>query len=1464
MNETTRLECLSADAAFGPIIDGCRNDFTFTFEQYFFSVIPSVLLLLLTPIRANTLWKRRSKVGGTGLRSIKLVVIGIFVALQFAAVILWSTLNPYGIHTPTTVASSLSFVSSLALFGLSYLEHSKSLRPSALLNGYLFFSVLFDAVVLRTLWLTLPNSAVCDVCTASFALKAVILFLEAKEKRVCFQNNAHTGPEETSGIYSHSLVWWLNSMIRAGYRHVLKPTDLFPVDKRMTSEVLNERFWTVWNKAFQSNMYIDAITSQPNLTKVLIRLLQWPLIAPIFPRIVLLAFTFCQPLLVQRLLEFLSDDKQHVNIGYALVGAYGVVYFGMSVSNSLYSHQHYRFISMIRGTLVSAIYTKTVGISITAIDDSAAVTLMSADVERLIMGLRGLHDLWANVVQFAFATWLLEVRLGWACVGPILVVLATLVITGLSANFANKFQLQWVAQIQKRVGTISSVLGHIKGIKMSGLSSRLTTLIQGLRMNEMKEAEKYWLVESITSGLAFIPMMLSPVATFAFYAIISAKEGSTLDAPKLFASLALLLLITQPLLGVLQDIVQLRSTFGCIERIEKFLVAETRSDHRLQMSNTSQPTASSVEELSDAWQMSRDDIELVGAAQGIPNPEEQNLSSDVVRIQSGSFAWSKGGSAVVRDVDVSIRRSQLTMLIGPVASGKSTLLKAILGESFTTEGFVYSSHHEAAYCEQTPWLINASVQNNIIGFSVLDQELYKTVIHCCDLEQDIATFPNGHDTLIGSKGISLSTGQKQRVAIARAVYARKPFVIFDDVFSGLDVHTQKKVFMRVLGPTGLLKKWDSTVLVATHAVNLLPYSDHIIALSSEGVIAEQGSFQDLTATDGYVRQFYSEHLDNHAITEGLSEAPSSAGKDTPSANVTPADASVDKLRQLGDWSVYNYYFKTIGWLTTTLFLFLALCWAFFQTFPTVWLKWFADSNARESNKRTGYYLGVYTVLQVSGLVAMFAFCIIAKRSGLRLHETILKTVMAAPMSFFSKTDTGSITNRFSQDMSLLDRQLPFSVLVVAATFLTVLGQIGLIASASYYIAASFPALFAMYYFVQKYYLRTSRQMRFLDLEEKAPVYTQFIESLEGLATIRAFSWEKASIAHNHALVDKSQKPFYLMFMIQTWLTLVLDLISTALAVIVVAISVKLRDTISVGYTGVSLTQIIAFTATLNLAIMFWTQMETSIGAVARVKQFEAQTENENQLGESSEPPADWPSQGLIEVNDLTVSYGIEQSRNALDGASMSIQPGEKLAIVGRTGSGKSTLLLALFRMIEITSGRIIIDGIDISTISRQTLRSRLNAIGEDMFFLSGSIRLNLDPHIQATDNQLRSVLEKVALWDVIESAGGLDTEFSDELLSHGQRQVFCLARALLRPGNIVVMDEVTSSLDRETDALMQRVIREEFKGKTVLTIAHRVDTVLDYDGIVVLGDGKVVEVGAPSELVTREGGVFRGMVETGN
>lgn len=392
------------------------------------------------------------------------------------------------------------------------------------------------------------------------------------------------------------------------------------------------------------------------------------------------------------------------------------------------------------------------------------------------------------------------------------------------------------------------------------------------------------------------------------------------------------------------------------------------------------------------------------------------------------------------------------------------------------------------------------------------------------------------------------------------------------------------------------------------------------------------------------------------------------------------------------------------------------------------------------------------------------------------------------------------------------------------------------------------------------YLRTSRQLRLLDLESRSPLYSHFLETIDGLATIRAFRWEHLALAINIQRLDSSQSVSYMLFCVQRWLQLVLDLLVAAIAVVVVALAMTLRSSTSAGLMGVALSNILSFNSLLSALITAWTQLETSLGAIARVRSFEKDTPCEIKEGEDTIPHPSWPDQGGIELKNVTAAYN-NSSSLAIDNLSLQILPGQKIGICGRTGSGKSTLLSLLLRLLDTQSGTITLDGVDISSIPRRLLRERLTAIPQDVFLLSGSIRLNADPRQQATDAELIAALTKVQLWDKLAARGGLQANMQDTPLSKGEQQLFFLARAMLGSAKVVLLDEATSNVDAATDALMQRIVRDEFAHATVLCVAHRLGTIMDADTVVVLDAGRVVECGSPGELMVKESGRFKELVK---
>jgi len=492
---------------------------------------------------------------------------------------------------------------------------------------------------------------------------------------------------------------------------------------------------------------------------------------------------------------------------------------------------------------------------------------------------------------------------------------------------------------------------------------------------------------------------------------------------------------------------------------------------------------------------------------------------------------------------------------------------------------------------------------------------------------------------------------------------------------------------------------------------------------------------------------------------------------------------------------------------------------------------------------------------------------IVPRSALRLYWILLSTVTAAPLSYFAKTDAGIILNRFSQDMTIFDGPLPIALLQVSGDASEIIWDIALICYGSYYLVAFIPFIGALLYGIQKSYLRTSRQLRFLDLEMRSPLFTHFSETQEGLVTIRAFQWQSSFHSSFLEKMDASQVPNHLLYMIQQWLGLCLALTVAGVAIILVTFATQFKNHSSGGQIGVALISVMGFSSSLAALIQHWTALETSIGAVARLKQLELEVKPEDLPSERDLPPTTWPAKGAVDFKAVHAGYG-DNKPLVLHNVSLSIRSGEKIGICGRTGSGKSTLIALIFRLLPLSAGSVAIDDIDLSTIPRQKTRESVIAIPQEPYILSGTVRFNAAPHSApfsdldsevserlVSDEAIIAALQRVDLWGLISRRGGLDVSISELGLSHGQKQVFCLARAILRKADakLLILDEATSSVDKHTDKLMRRVIEDEFSSHTVISVAHRLSSLLSCNPVVVMDDGKIVEVGAPDALAKIDG-----------
>ncbi|KAJ5728595.1 multidrug resistance-associated protein [Penicillium malachiteum] len=1443
-----------SDRLFGPRVDPqCRNfDFTLTFEDGFFHLLPSSLFLIIFPVWFFLSRKELKKSRSNQLVILKAATIGILLVFQLIFVVFRSHNNE--LHTALSrPADVISLVAVSICLLACYWEDQYGIRPSIMLTLYWSTLAILQLPRLRTLWLIGEKiSPIPVLWTLVFITTVAALSAELiPKKRFLYTKYQNTTREERSDVWSWALFLWILPFLRVGFSQILGIKDLPPIDAPLqaTETLVGLRAgWESIKKRHSSHILLRA-TFRAYLV---------PYLTAIIPRLCLTVFTFCQSFLITQAVSYFeqSDLSDSVNIGHALVGAYALVYLGYALSTAIYWRQTFRFVTMVRGGLISILQQKTTQVKAIDLQDRAALTLMGTDVERIITGFRSIHELWASPIEVGIAIWLLARQVGVASVVPAVLAMLCLLVTTRISTMSKSSQKRWIERVETRLELTTIMLSNMKAVKMLGLSETLRNLVDSLRKVELQTSRKFRKLLIWQIFLSNFPVDIAPMATFLLFSIIALVKGdSTLLSTQAFTSLSLISLMTTPLQKFIQALPSTYQCLGCFERIEAFCLMNPHENDAEESGFSNLGDSTHLQTLSNAQQ------------------------STIIECNATDFAWSKHAKPILKNVNISIPRSKVTMVAGSISSGKSTLIASILGETEMLSGSVSRHFSQAAYCAQSPWIMNASIRMNITNTSQgVDEKWYQYSIWASAFDNDIKTLPGNHNFKAGSGGVALSGGQRQRLALARAVYSRQPIVVLDDVASGLDSRTTALISARLFGQGGYFRQHRITVVLATHSRQLLSQADNVILLDV-GKIQFQGQYSDLPpnfnleiVSDLETVLPVNENVDqsmgaasvhqNASIraekSEELIHIPDMQMEEIFTDDDSELDtASVsDESRRKGTWSVYQYYCRSAGYLLCITFVIFLGVNALTTNIPTLWVDWWSAANEKHPNQQIGMYLGVYAMLSVVAVVSLtiasWALIIgMVTNTALTLHSDILKTTVQAPFGFLRTMDTGKLTNRFSQDMDLIDMKLPIISINAFSECANCVAKLVILCAVSKYLSVVVPPLLAVIYAIQRCYLRTSRQVRLLDIEARSPLFTHFLETIQGAATIRAFGWQPQNQDRGKSLLNDSQHPVYALYCVQQWLALVLDLTIAAVAVTVVATTTALRDQFTPGSIGVALNMVFTFSQSLNYMIQYWTQTEISIGAVARVERFVQETPSEEREIPTRTLEPGWPSQGQIQFKNVKVQTG-DDDRVILDNISLSINPGEKIAICGPSGSGKTSFILALLQMIELKDGSIQIDGQNLAELQPQEITSRLNVIPQEPFIMPGTIRFNLDPTNSSNENTFKNVLQRIGLADRIEEMGGLDSSISISAWSVGELQLLSLARAMIKHSSILILDEAMSSVDMETERLMQEIIDRHFSGQTVLSVVHRLAYIHRFDRVLVLKKGQIVEWDTPKALLSRE------------
>ncbi|XP_054154950.1 ATP-binding cassette sub-family C member 2-like [Oppia nitens] len=1164
-----------------------------------------------------------------------------------------------------------------------------------------------------------------------------------------------------------------------------------------------------------------------------------------------------QPLIVKLLIDFVGDNYEYKWHGYiytVLLVLTNVIY---SFCNA-YSYEIFNTMGIrVKSCLTSAIYRKALVLS----NDSKRLTpngeivnMMTVDCQRIIDYLLYPPLLFTIPIQIGLAVFFIWQQLGVAAFVGLGMMIAIIPISFVLTVFNGLSKQKQYELKDNRINLISEILNGMKILKLYAWEVPYMAMVNNIRNRELRHMLCAGIWFTITLALTNALPMLAQLATFGTFTAL--QGGDKINAQRIFVSVSLFNLLNISIVILPFALNSFSLIYVSLKRIDDFL--KLPEHYNYVTNNYNKQYAVSVNMATLSWIGSQNDLQTTTTTTNINTTTTNNTNDNALT-----------------DINLDIGKGMFVAVVGGVGSGKSSLMSALIGDMELIGGSInIAQGHSLAYVPQQAWIQNATLKDNILFGKPYDPIKYRQVLRACALEPDLHQLVGGDETEIGEKGINLSGGQKQRVSLCRAVYSDADIYLFDDPLSAVDSHVGKHIMTEVFDSrTGLLK--NKTRILSTNQLFVLPDVDRIVVLKDgsvsaigtyEQLLSDNREFADLVAQYSAIssqeqqQQDYNHNKDNN-------NSPSTAPTDgndqqlVTTTNITETQLIDEESVESGHIKL-SVYLKYIRSSTVPLFLtfiigLMGTIGCLMGTFN--WLsKWTSDIG---NGSKTSYYMGIYGALiaayMLLTMVALTGLISGARRAAHQLHGQILTSVMHAPMSFFDTTPLGRLMNRFSRDLDVLDGQIYEYLYLYFYELLTLIAGLINISVLTPLFLIPLAVAIVIFLLFQVFYINTSRQLKRLESTTRSKIISHFEESVNGLSSVRAYQCSERFIREIEYRLDANQKCLFPNVLATSWLQIRMAIISNLLIFFAALFAVLSKGGLTGGSIGVSLSLAITLMPSFENLIKSYILIENCIVSVERVDEY-TKIKPEADWQSTVELPANWPPNGSVRFDGYGTRYrpGLDL---VLRGIDVSIKPREKIGIVGRTGAGKSSLTLALFRIIEPAMGNIVIDDIDISRLGLQELRSRLTIIPQEPVLYSGTIRSNLDPFDSYTDSDLWSVLEQSHLKQYVQSLDSkLDSPVSESgnNFSVGQRQLVCLARALLRHTSVLILDEATAAVDVETDALIQRTIRQEFSSCTVLTIAHRINTIMDSDRVLVFNDGRVAEFAEPDVLLANKSSIF--------
>ncbi|XP_033736229.1 multidrug resistance-associated protein 7-like isoform X2 [Pecten maximus] len=1267
--------------------------------------------------------------------------------------------------------------------------------------------------------------------------------------------------EDDVSLFSMLTYDWVEPLLDKGSsRPSLTSKDMFTMPNSLNVKNVQEKFCktlkTVENISKQTNK------KKHNLLKGLYKAygLDFLLLCGLLELLAHL-IDFTSPITLNWLISFFENDNEPAYVGYRYVFLLFLSTFGKTLVDSRFHYVRMHVIFKTRISIMTTVYQKAMRISTVALSKFSTgeiVNFLGTDTNRILQMLSCFHTLWSLPLETIICMYILYQLVGVAFMGGLIVALGLVPINKIVSTKQITLGKVLMKQKDNRTKMINEVLGGIKTIKLYTWENHFQKMIANLRDAELYTIRQRKIISAISSFLWTLTPILMTVLTFTIYSMI----GKAITAAKMFTCLALFM----KLLGSLND---LPYTFNSImqavislERIERFVALE--------------------------------DIDF---NKYYEHKQESKKANTVISVNAGKFTWKEksietdGEPAcklvpfTLRDITVHVTEGQFIGVIGKVGSGKSSLLDAILAEMGREEGDISVSNLKSGFglVGQEPWIQQATVRDNITFGSPFNARRYAEVLDAASLKKDILMLPAGDRTEVGEKGVTLSGGQKARLALARALYQDKDVYLLDDPLAAVDAHVAQHIYDNCI--MGMLR--TKTKVLCTHHAKFLGKADIVIAMD-DGVISKMGlpgdvlddiKFAEHKPTN--IKDLVLDHFDNTENDGKLGEETKATGE--------------MELR------VYKSFLASLEqWLVPAMMVSFIVMQAF-EKMKSWWLTHWVSSTAVDNNNISvsrefcfhdnmsspiskgygttvqvthsltglGYYMAVYMCLAgvyaVAMLVREFLFVYGGMSIAKTMHNDLLKSILKAPMAFFDITPVGRILNRFSSDMDVIDDPISNGIKVVLTQLFGIAAGILVACYGMPWFCLVLLPVALLYYYIQERYRHTSREVRRLASLNRSPIFSHFSETVSGVVTIRAFrETERFKDQHLHR-VNNWLRTHYTSHNISIWLLLRTQIVGIVMVTGIAFLAVMQHNILGIdpGVAGLALSYTLTLSGRLYRIVTCVTEVEKQMVSVERVQQYIEDTPSEK--WEGSKPISPWPAAGVISYSDVYMKYR-DGLPNVLKGLMFSTRPAEKVGIVGRTGSGKSSLFQTLFRTVEISSGDITIDGVSIQQLDLKDVRRHMAVIPQDPFLFSGTVRNNLDPTSSYSDEELWGVLDRCHLRVPVDRLGGLEGEVGEKgrYFSVGQKQLMCLARALLTKAKVLCIDEATASVDLKTDQLIQETIRQEFVDSTVLTIAHRINTIMDSDRVLVMDQGQVAELDSPENLLKDQESAFYKLVHGEN